>query len=238
MPERIQKILSSHGIASRREAEMKIREGRVTIDGKPAALGQKAEFGSSEIAVDNIPISAKDDYIYIMLNKPRGYVTTTADERGRKTVMDLITEVSTRLYPVGRLDINSEGLLLLTNDGQFANIMTHPSYNKTKTYIVEVSGDAAAAVPALRSPVKIDSQIVRAAAVKLVASAPGRGTLRISIHEGRNRQIRKMCEMCGLKVLYLKRIAIGSLTLGSLKAGKWRCLTPAEVEELTMCARP
>ena len=232
MPERIQKILSSHAVASRREAERMILAGRVTIGGIPAKLGQSAQFGVDDIAVDGVPLVPKDSFAYIMLNKPRGYVTTMSDERGRKTVMSLVGDLGIRVYPVGRLDINSEGLLLLTNDGAFANSVAHPSYGKAKTYEVRVSGDAKGAAALLRRPLDIDSHTVHAKSVNLIRHTDVGGMLRIAIYEGRNKQVRKMCAQCGVEVLSLKRVSIGTVSLGTLKTSKWRHLTRKEVDTL------
>ena len=228
MPERLQKILSAHGAASRREAERLIQDGRVTVNGIKAELGQSAEFGIDEIAIDGKLLEPVDELVYIMLNKPRGYVTTVSDERGRKTVMELVSDVGARVYPVGRLDLNSEGLLLMTNDGQFANAVAHPSFNNTKIYEVRVRGDAETAVTRLCQPIMIDSHLVVASDARLIKHTADGGVLSISIVEGRNRQIRKMCNECGLYVQSLKRVSVGALKLGALGTGKWRHLTAAE----------
>ena len=230
MPERIQKILSSYGIASRREAERMILAGRVTVDGIPAVLGQSAQPGIDDIVVDGAPLARRAANTYIMLNKPRGYVTTMNDEHGRKTVASLVSDAGVRVYPIGRLDINSEGLLLMTNDGAFANTVAHPSSNTSKTYEVSVSGDVAEAISALSSSMMVDSHVVCAASVVLKKRTERGGVLCISIHEGRNRQIRKMCAQCGLEVLSLKRVSIGEVRLGSLKTGQWRYLTQEEIK--------
>ena len=231
-PERLQKILSAHGVASRREAEKMILEGRVRINGVPATLGQSAELGLDEISVDDLPLAAADEPVYIMLNKPRGYVTTSSDEQGRKTVMSLVQDVGIRVFPIGRLDMNSGGLLLLTNDGEFANIVAHPSYNKFKTYEVKVRGDAQRAALLMRKPIEIDNHTVQAKKVELSKVTEVGGVLKITVSEGRNRQIRKMCAACGVSVQTLKRISIGTLKLGSLKPGLWRHLTEEEVQSL------
>ena len=231
-PERLQKILSSSGITSRREAERFISDGRVTVNGIIAKLGQSAVLGVDVIAVDGAPIAPKSENIYIMLNKPRGYVTTMRDEKGRKTVSLLVNDIGTRLYPVGRLDINSEGLLLMTNDGDFANKVTHPSHSIKKTYEVVAQGDIYSAVSKLSAPMVIDSHTVRADDVKVAQNRFGVPILLITIHEGRNRQVRKMCAECGLRVSSLKRVSIGKLKLGNLKTGKWRHLTETEVASL------
>ena len=233
MPERIQKILSAHGIASRREAEKMILSGRVAIGGVPAVLGQSAEFGIDEIAVDGIPLTNNIAPVYIMLNKPLGYVTTMRDERGRKTVADLVSGVGARVYPVGRLDMDSEGLLLMTNDGAFANVVAHPSNNILKTYEVAVRGDAGGAIAMLRQPMQIDSHIVRAVSVARSERADDGDILTVTVSEGRNRQIRKMCALCGLRVRSLKRVSIGGVELGELQTGRWRYLTREEIRSLT-----
>ena len=230
--ERLQKILSSYGVASRREAERMIKAGRVTVGGIPAQLGQSAQPDIDEIAIDGVPIAQKDEPIYIMLNKPRGYVTTMSDERGRKTVISLVADAGVRVYPVGRLDISTEGLLFMTNDGRFANTIMHPSYCRTKTYEVRVRGDAYKAVPLMRRPMRIDSHMIHAASVRLKKRTDDGGVLSIAICEGRNRQVRKMCAQCGLEVLSLKRVSIGSVALGSLKTGQWRYLTEEERRSL------
>ena len=229
---RLQKILSAHGVASRREAEKMILDGRVTVNGSMATLGQSALFGIDDIRVDGAQVGPREEPVYIMLNKPRGFLTTRSDDRGRKTVMELVQDAGARLYPAGRLDMDSEGLLLLTNDGSFTDIVTHPSFGKIKTYEVHVRGNAKEAIPALRRPIEIDSHTVRAASVELLGRAGYLSLLRVAIHEGRNRQIRKMCAQCGLEVETLKRVSIGPLELGDLKPGQWRHLTEGEVRLL------
>jgi len=224
--------LSSHGITSRRNAEKLILEGRVFVNGERASLGQTADPENDSITVDGALLKSKSKPVYLMLNKPVGYLTTASDDRGRKTVMDLVTDVSCRVYPVGRLDINSTGLLLFTNDGEFANKVMHPSYNKHKTYIVEVSGDVDKAADLMRKPVKIDDHAVLAISVESSGKNDQGGILKIVVSEGRNRQVRKMCAACGVVVKSLKRTSIGSLELGDLKNGKWRFLTDDEVYEV------
>ncbi|MCL2124395.1 MAG: rRNA pseudouridine synthase [Oscillospiraceae bacterium] len=232
-PQRLQKILSAHGVASRREAEQMIRNGRVTVGGEVAALGQSARIGIDEIAVDGVLLASKEPHVYIMLNKPRGYITTMSDDKGRKTVADLVANVGVRLFPVGRLDMNSEGLLLMTNDGAFANKVAHPSYNKIKVYEVVVDGDVGNAGRLLGESMDIDGHTVRAASVSFIDGHRAGGTFHIAIYEGRNRQVRKMCALCGLRVRSLKRISIGGLPLGELEPGHWRYLTPEEVRTVT-----
>ena len=233
MPDRIQKILSAYGLASRRAAERMIIDGRVLVNGIPATLGQSADAGKDTITVDGKPLANKSEQVYIMLNKPRGFLTTKSDDRGRKTVMSLIADAGLSVYPVGRLDMWSEGLLLLTNDGKFANSVAHPSYNKKKVYEVHMSGDVRRTVELLRQPIEIDSHTVKAEHVELSNITTGGGVIRITIIEGRNRQIRRMCAACGVRVKTLKRVSIGALRLGSLEPGKWRYLTGEEVQALS-----
>jgi len=228
-PERLQKIISAYGAASRRAAEKMILEGRVTVNGLTAKTGQSAVFDIDVIAVDGEPLAGKDDHVYIMLNKPGGYLTTVSDDRGRKTVMELVADAGVRVYPVGRLDLDSEGLLLFTNDGAFANKVGHPSNNKIKTYQARVRGDAAKAAKLLAEPVKIDEYTVHAIHAGVISLTSDGGTLEIAVTEGRNRQVRKMCAACGVSVCDLKRTSVGTLELGSLESGKWRYLTQEEV---------
>ncbi|MBQ6540004.1 MAG: rRNA pseudouridine synthase [Oscillospiraceae bacterium] len=225
MEERLQKILSARGVASRRKAEELIEAGLVTVNGIVAGVGDKADPDRDIITVSGTGLPERGGLVYIMLNKPRGYITTMKDEKGRPTVADLTRDVGTRVYPVGRLDWDSEGLLLMTNDGDFANKAAHPSGNKEKTYLVTVHGDAERAAEKLRAPMVIDGYRIRPPKVELTAP----GTLRITIHEGRNRQIRKMCAAVGLEVLTLKRMSVGPVSLGSLEPGRWRYLTEEEI---------
>ena len=228
MEERLQKILSSRGIASRRKAEELIENGHVSVNGVRAHLGDKADPDRDIIKVNGARIPGRGDLVYIMLNKPRGYITSMSDEKGRPTVVELTADLGERVYPVGRLDWDSEGLLLLTNDGDFANTIAHPSNNKVKTYLVTVEGNIERALDKLRSPMVIDGYKIRPAKVDVV----GEDRLSIKIHEGRNRQVRKMCAASGLTVLNLKRTAIGQVELGRLKTGTWRYLTAAEISSL------
>jgi len=238
---RLQKILSAHGIASRRAAEDMIRDGRVSINGAVATLGESADETIDLIEVDGVPLKKREDgeqFVYIMLNKPRGFLTTKSDDRGRKTVMELLTDVPVSVYPVGRLDMSSEGMLLFTNDGDFANKVAHPSYSKIKMYQVSVVGDVLAAEKLLGEPVIIlqddnsKTVTVKAASVKVVSQTQTGGVIKIGVFEGRNRQVRKMCTVCGLRVLGLKRISIAQVTLGALETGKWRYLDNKEVQLL------
>ncbi len=232
MEERLQKIISARGITSRRKAEEMIERGRVTVNGERAFLGDKADPELDEIAVDGKIITGKSDLVYIMLNKPRGYVTTVKDERGRKTVMELVEDAGTRVYPVGRLDMASEGLLIFTNDGDFANRLMHPSHQVEKEYVVRVDGDVDAGLTVLLSPMELDGKPVKKPKVEVLEDRGGSGTLSIVIHEGRNRQVRRMCEQAGLKVKRLIRVREGELSLGRLRRGEWRTLDKDELELL------
>ncbi len=230
--ERIQKILSSHGIASRREAERMIIDGRVAVNGKTASLGESADEQWDIVSVDGKPIREKDEHVYIMLYKPKGYITTLSDEKGRKTAAELVSDCGRRVYPVGRLDYNSEGLLFFTNDGSFANQMMHPASEKLKVYRVNVLGSVDKSVGPLLQPMDIDGAAVRADDVEIVQRTPKGGVLMITIHEGRNRQIRKMCQKCGLEVTRLVRVSEGGISVGDLKPGQWRYLSKSEVHSL------
>jgi 23S rRNA pseudouridine2605 synthase len=231
--ERLQKILSTAGVCSRRAAEDLIRAGRVAVNGVPAELGSRADQTLDRIELDGKPVFPPAQKTYLMLNKPRGYVTTMSDEQGRPTVRELVEGCGTRVYPVGRLDLNSEGLLILTDDGDAAKRLTHPSHEVDKEYLVWVKGNVDAALPALSKPMILDGVILRPAKVrKLEGRTEGASLLSISIHEGKNRQIRRMCESAGLSVVRLRRISVGRLKLGDLPAGSWRALTEAEIEYL------
>ena len=233
MAERLQKIISSSGLMSRRAAEESIAAGRVSVNGETAQLGQKADPEKDRILVDGRALPATGGKLYIMLNKPRGYVTTLKDEKGRKNVTQLVSELGERIYPVGRLDMYSEGLLVMTNDGDFANILMHPSHNMKKTYYTWVTGqDIGPKIEYLREPMVIDDYMLRPAEVDIVDLIPGGALLSISIFEGRNRQVRKMCAQAGLKVTRLCRVSEGPLSLGELKCGKWRHLTEEEIQQI------
>ena len=228
MSDRLQKILSARGVASRRGAETMIEEGRVTVNGVTAILGQSADPEIDEILLDGKPLPSGSGNVYILLHKPRGYVTTLSDEKGRKTAAELVADCGTRVYPVGRLDMDSEGLLLFTNDGDFANALMHPKHEVDKTYLTWVEQYSAAAAQALKMPIELDGYIIRTPEVRVIKP----GLLEITIHEGRNRQVRRMCEKAGMTVTRLKRVREGALQLGDLPLGKWRYLTPKEVESL------
>lgn len=231
MEERIQKIISAAGLMSRRAAEQALSDGRVTVNGKVASLGDKADKDIDKIQVDGILLPSPDEKVYIMLNKPKGYVCTLNDEKGRRNVTELVKGLGVRVYPVGRLDMYSEGLLLMTNDGDFANRVMHPSHNISKTYLTWVSGqDIGLAMEYLRCPMEIDGYVISPAEVELFEIYSGGAVLAITIHEGRNRQVRKMCEIAGLKVNRLLRISEGHLELGELKSGAWRHLSVDEIK--------
>ncbi len=233
MKERLQKIISASGLMSRRAAEELIAAGKVSVNGATAALGDKAEAGIDRILVDGKALPSAGEKLYIMLNKPRGYVTTLSDEKGRKNVSELVKELGTRLYPVGRLDMYSEGLLLMTNDGDFANRLMHPSHQVDKCYHTWVKGeDMGWAVELLRCPMEIDGYVTRPARVDILEIKGEDALLSVTIHEGRNRQVRKMCEAAGLKVTKLVRVSEGGVELGALKSGKWRRLTEEELAML------
>ena len=233
MKERLQKIISASGLMSRRAAEELIAAGKVSVNGATAALGDKAEAGIDRILVDGKVLPSAGEKLYIMLNKPRGYVTTLSDEKGRKNVSELVKELGIRLYPVGRLDMYSEGLLLMTNDGDFANRLMHPSHQVDKCYHTWVKGeDMGWAVELLRCPMEIDGYVTSPAQVDILELKGEEALLGITIHEGRNRQVRKMCEAAGLKVTRLMRVSEGGVKLGTLKSGRWRRLTEEELNML------
>ena len=231
---RIQKVLSDHGVLSRRKTEEAIQRGRVTVNGRPCSIGQKINPRKDIIAIDgvNVQLQKKKKNVYILLNKPRGYITTTSDEQGRQTVADLVADAPAKVYPVGRLDKNSEGLLLLTNDGSLANAVMHPSGRISKTYRVTVRPDITED-QLVKLSVGVDigdgKTPTLPATVQVIDREPGRVVLRLTIYEGRNRQVRKMCEAVGLEVARLKRISVGPLKLGMTAPGKWRELTPSEL---------
>ena len=228
---RIQKILSDRGVTSRRKAEEWIKQGRVSVNGSVCGLGDSADPDIDTLLVDGKPIPGRSGRLYIMLNKPRGYVTTLSDEKGRKDVSMLVADCGQRVYPVGRLDFDSEGLLVLTNDGEFANKLMHPSHCVDKVYSVLVTGYSEENVRKLSQPMVLDGYSIQKPEVKVV-SVGERSKLEITIHEGRNRQVRRMCAIAGMQVLRLKRIREGGLELGDLSVGKWRMLNENEIENL------
>ena len=230
---RLQKYMADCGIASRRKSEELITAGKVKVNGKVASLGDKVDPAKDKVSVDGHKVVRDTEFRYVMLNKPRGFVTTLSDELGRKCVAELVGDVGVRVYPVGRLDRDSEGLLLLTNDGEFANNMMHPSKHVPKTYRVTVRPAINESIlNHLMTGIMIDGKTTLPAEVKVISQEPNRVVLEIVICEGRNRQIRKMCEAEGLEVARLKRVAIGPVRLGMLKQGAWRDLTSQELKSL------
>ena len=233
--ERLQKFLSECSVASRRKSEELIREGKVRVNGKVAQIGDKVDPKKDTVTVSGKKVVAVKQKYYIMLNKPRGYVTTMSDELGRKCVAELVADVGAQVYPVGRLDKDSEGLLLLTNDGEFANAVMHPRKHIPKTYRVTVRSNINdAQVEKLENGIDIenDGRDTLPASVRIIEKSAERSVFEITIYEGRNRQIRKMCEQVSLDVIRLKRNSVGSVKLGMLKVGKWRELTEDEVHRL------
>lgn len=233
MTEKLQKILSARGVASRRHAEQLIMQGRVTCNGRVCQLGDRADAEQDEILLDGKPLPSVGEKVYLMLHKPRGYVTTLSDEKGRKNAAQLVSDCGARVYPVGRLDMDSEGLLLFTNDGDFANRLMHPSHEVNKTYRVCVSGYSEAALEKLKQPVTLDGYRIRPPQVSLVKADLQNAEILVTIHEGRNRQVRRMCDLAGMQVQRLIRISEGPLQLGRLPLGKWRYLTDEEVNLLS-----
>lgn len=236
---RLQKLIAENTDYSRRAAEELIKRGKVKVNGHPASIGDKADAVKDIVTVSGERIvPASSGNVYIMLNKPRGYITTMKDERGRKCVAELVSGIDRRIFPVGRLDRNSEGLLLFTNDGEFANMMTHPSMHIPKTYSVTVTPRAdEEQLAALSSGIVIDGRKTAPAGVQVMSESDDRTVFRMTIHEGRNRQIRKMCEEAGLETLRLKRLSIGPLALGHLPVGQYRELTREEVASLKRAAQ-
>ena len=232
MTERLQKILSSRGLCSRRKAEEWITAGRVSVNGAVGALGDSADPEVDVIRVDGKELPKPDDFVYIMLNKPRGYVTTLSDEKGRPNAAQLV-DCGKRVYPVGRLDMDSEGLLLFTNDGEFANRLMHPKHEVNKTYRVLVERYSEEKLEKLKLPIELDGYQIRKPDVKLLRTRErGQAQILVTIHEGRNRQVRRMCDAAGMNVLRLQRIGEGKLKLGDLPLGKWRHLTREELANL------
>ncbi len=232
MRERLQKILAARGVASRRRAEELILAGRITCNGIVAKLGDSADAETDCILLDGKPIPARSEHMYIMLNKPRGYVTTLSDEKGRKNAAQLVADCGERVYPVGRLDMDSEGLLIFTNDGEFANALMHPKHEIEKIYRVSVDGYTDAGLQMLKRSIVLDGYKIRPPKVDLVSQCEQRAELLVTIHEGRNRQVRRMCSAAGMTVLRLLRIREGTLVLGDLPAGSWRFLDEAEIKLL------
>ena len=231
MTERLQKIIAARGLCSRRKAEEWICAGRVSVNGVTAVLGQTADPDTDTIAVDGAVIPRQEERVYIMLHKPRGYVTTLSDEKGRSNVTELV-DCGVRVYPVGRLDMDSEGLLILTNDGDFANRLMHPKAEVEKIYEVWVTDYAPGGESRLSRPITLDGYTIRPPKVKLLKAEGNKAHLYITIHEGRNRQVRRMCQAAGMRVTRLRRVGEGQLRLGDLQKGCWRHLTAQEIEML------
>lgn len=232
MEERLQKILSHHGVASRRKAEAMIAERRVRVNGNTAMPGETADEDCDIIEVDGVRLRRAQKRVYLMLNKPRGYVCTLSDEKGRKNVSQLVQDCGVRVYPVGRLDLNSEGLLLMTNDGALTNRLTHPSGEVKKVYLVWLSGYYSGCEKKIASSIEIDGRKTAPADVALIKAEGETALLRVTLHEGRNRQIRRLCELAGVTVTRLRRIREGDLELGDLPSGKWRHLSAQELAAL------
>jgi 23S rRNA pseudouridine2605 synthase len=230
---RLQKFLAECSVASRRGAEALIEHGKVKINGRKAILGDKVDPKHDRVTVAGKPITVRDEKMYIMLHKPRGFITTLSDEQGRKCVADLVADAGVRLYPVGRLDRNSEGLLLMTNDGEFANLLTHPSRHVSKVYRVtvrEIPDDMQLA--RMSEGMEIDGEKMLPCDISVLEKHEDRTVLRFVLYEGKNREIRKLCEAVGLTVIRLKRTEIAGLKLGMLPQGRWRELSEKEVKKL------
>lgn len=233
MEERLQKVLSARGVGSRRAMEQWIEQGRVSVNGRVATLGDKADPDQDEIKVDGVPLAPAREHIYLMLNKPRGYVTTLSDEQGRRTVAELVSDCGWRVFPVGRLDLDSEGLLLLTDDGELTQRLIHPSHQVEKEYLVWVTGDIKKGLPVLSAPMELDGDRLAPAKVSRGRASGGVTQLSVVIHQGKNRQVRRMCAKAGLTVVRLKRVREGAVALDrSLRPGQWRELTEQEIAQL------
>lgn len=231
---KLQKYFSDCGILSRRAAEEEIKQGKVTVNGERAFLGMRISPDVDVVVYKGARVIAQsEEKLYILLNKPRGIVTTLSDEKGRPTVLSLISGLGARVYPVGRLDIDSDGLLLLTNDGALTNKLTHPRHKIPKIYNVTVKGEVTeGALTLLSSPLVIDGYKIQPVEVEIIKKEPSQTILKMTLYEGRNRQIRKMCALANLKITRLTRVALGNIALGSLEVGKWRFLTQSETDYL------
>lgn len=234
---RLQKFLAACSVASRRKCEELIEAGAVKVNGQTAKLGDKVSPHDKVTVHGRRVVQKKDRLVYVALHKPRGFITTMQDEMGRKCVRELVEDVGERVFPVGRLDRDSEGLLLMTNDGELANRITHPSHHVSKVYRVTVGPDAPEEkLDIMRTGVELDGRLTAPAQVTVVTREPTRTVLQVTINEGRNRQIRRMCEALGLEVKRLKRTAVGPVKLGMLHPGSWRFLTPEELDKLKSAA--
>ena len=233
MTERVQKLIAAGGLCSRRTAEAWIEAGRVTVNGHRIALGDRADPDTDIIKVDGRAVNARVRKVYLMLHKPRGFVTTLSDERGRRTAAELVRGCGTRVYPVGRLDRDSEGLLLFTNDGALAQHLLHPSHQVDKVYLVTVRGDIRGAAERLMAITELDGEPIAPARAQELSRREGQALLRVTIHQGKNRQIRRMCAGLGLHVEKLQRVEEDGLRLDDLPIGKWRYLTAQEIQRIT-----
>ncbi len=234
--ERLQKVLARAGLGSRRACDELIAAGRVAVDGEIAPLGRRVDPAHARITLDGVPVVVRTDLVHYLLHKPRGYVTTAQDQQGRPTVLDLVPN-DPRVFPVGRLDFATEGLLVVTNDGELSQLLTHPSHGVAKTYLVEVEGAIAdRSLQQLRRGVTLDDGPTAPARVRLVQRRASTSALELTIHEGRNRQVRRMAEAVGHPVRRLVRIRIGTLTDTQLRAGEWRELRQDEVRALYVAA--
>ncbi len=234
---RLQKFMADNGIASRRKCEEMIEQGLVKVNGETAHIGDKVNPKKDKVSVRGRKISVQDNMIYIVLHKPRGYITTMQDEQGRKCVAELVQDVGVRIYPVGRLDRESEGMLLMTNDGAFSNAMTHPTRHVPKTYRVTIRPTITdEQIAAFQDGIEIDGRMTAPANIRVIDKSECRVVVEVILYEGRNRQIRRMFEELGIEVARLKRTAVGSIKLGMLPQGKWRELDEDEVRKLMIAA--
>lgn len=236
-PMRLQKYISACGKASRRKAEELIAAGRVKVNGRAATIGMSVVAGKDIVTIDNAALTMPKEKVYIALNKPRGYVTTLSDELGRKCITELVEGVGSRIFPVGRLDKDSEGLLLMTDDGDFANSLTHPSRHVPKIYHVSVRpAITESQLTKIETGIELDGVKTAPARATVLNRYPDRSVVEVFLYEGRNREIRRMCESLGLEVARLSRVGVGNVKLGGLKTGTWRELTDKEVASLVRMA--
>lgn len=233
MAERLQKLIAQAGLASRRQAEVWIADGKVLLNGTPAKLGDRADLSVDEVIIDGRKLAGAEEKITVLLNKPRGYISTLKDPQGRKLVTDLVADLSQRLFPIGRLDFNTEGLLLLTNDGNLSQQLSHPRHHVEKTYLIKIRGVLTdKKIRLLRRGVDIGDGVTQPAKIANIRGGRETSWFELTICEGRNRQVRRMCETLGLQVARLKRIRVGFLELGDVATGHYRQLTPQEVKAL------